>query len=301
MQSQYSIMVFQPHPFILEIAMPRIALVTNTAAAIPSELVARYGITLMPMQIHFLDGRYDEGDEISNEEFYMRLLREDVVPSTSPPSVGRYARVFQQLAAEYDVILSIHISQALSGSYHSALAAIEQVRGAKIYLHDSGSASLGTGLQALTAARLAEQGAGIDALLAALQRQRERTLMMFAPATLKYMRNSGRLGPLAMMIAAWLNIKPLIKVSDGKLELLDRARSWGAALDRQISEIVSFSKDEAPAEIAICHVNALAAAEALAERVRQQFPQAQIYIADAGPAMAVHIGPGALGLATYLP
>jgi DegV family protein with EDD domain len=292
-------MGIQPRPFVPEIAMPRIALVTNAAAAIPPELVARYGITLMPMQIHFLDGRYEEGSEISNAEFYARLLREDVVPSTSPPSVGRYARVFQSLAAEHDVILSIHISQALSGSYHNALAAVEQVRGARIFLHDSGSASLGTGLQALTAARLLEQGAGIEALLAALQHQRERTLVVFAPATLKYMRNSGRLGPIAMTIAAWLNIKPLIKVSDGKLELLDRTRSWEAALSRQIDEIVSFCKDGPPNEIAVCHVNALAGAEALAERIRERFPQAQIYIADAGPTMAVHIGPGALGLAIY--
>jgi DegV family protein with EDD domain len=258
-------------------------------------------MTLMPMQIHFLDGRYEETNEISDKEFYARLLREDVVPSTSPPSVSKYARTFQSLAAEHDLILSVHISQALSGSYHNALAAIEQVRGAKIFLHDSGSATLGTGLQALTAARLIEQGAGIDALLAALQHQRERTLVVFAPATLMYMRNSGRLGPIAMTVAAGLNIKPLIKISDGRLELLARARSWDAALGRQIDEIVSFGKGGSPSEIAVCHVNALAAAEALAERVRAQFPHAQIYIADAGPAMAVHIGPGAVGLATYQP
>jgi len=294
-------MVIQPCRFVPEIAMPRIALVTNTAAAVPPELVARYSITLVPMQINFLDGGYEEGSEITTEEFYERLLREDVVPSTSPPSVGRYVRAFQSLAAEHDLILSIHISQALSGSYHNALAAVEQVRGARIFLHDSGSATLGTGLQVLTAARLIAQGAGIDALLAALQHQRERTLVVFVPATLKYMRNSWRVGPIAMTLASWLNIKPLIKLSDGKLELLDRLRSWDVALGRQIDAIASFSNDGPPREIAVCHANALAAAQAFAERVRKQFPQAQIYIADIGPVMAVHIGPGALGLATYQP
>jgi DegV family protein with EDD domain len=281
--------------------MPRIALVTNTAAAIPPELVARYGITLVPMQINFLDGQYEEGGDISAEEFYARLLREDVVPSTSPPSAARYARAFHALSAEYDIVLSIHISQALSGSYHNALAAAEQVRAARIILHDSGSATLGTGLQVLTAARLIEQGAGIDAVLAALQHQRERTLVVFAPATLRYMRNSWRIGPIAMTLASWLNIKPLIKVRDGKLELLDRLRSWDAALSRQIDEVASFGKDGGLSEIAICHVNALAEAEAFAERVRKRFPQAQLHIADVGPVMAVHIGPGALGLATYIP
>jgi len=279
--------------------MPGIALVTNTAAAVPPELIARYGITLVPMQINFLDGHYEEGNEITTEEFYVRLLREDVVPSTSPPSVGRYARAFHALAADHEIILSIHISQALSGSYHNALAAIEQVRGARIFLHDSGSVTLGTGLQVVTAARLIEQGAGIDTVLAALQQQRGRTLVVFTPATLKYMRNSWRVGPIAMTLATWLNIKPLIKVSDGKLELLDRMRSWDAALSRQIDEVARFCQDGPPSEIAVCHVNALAEAQSFAGRVRERFSQAQVYIAEVGPVMAVHIGPGALGLATY--
>lgn len=279
--------------------MRRIALVTNSAAGVPPELIARYRITQVPMQITFLDGHYDEGSELSTEEFYARLQREDVVPSTSPPSVGRYARTFHALAADHEVILSIHLSQALSGSYHNALAAAEQVSGARICLHDSGSATLGAGLQVLTAARLIEQGAGIEAVLMALQQQRGRTMMVFAPATLKYIRNSWRVGPIAMTLASWLNIKPLITVRDGKLELLDRMRSWDAALNRQIDEVARFCQDEPPSEIAVCHLNALSAAESFAVRVRDRFPQAQVFIAEAGPVMAIHIGPGALGLATY--
>jgi DegV family protein with EDD domain len=275
--------------------------VTNTAAAVPPELIARYDITLVPMQINFLDGQYEEGGEITTEEFYARLLREDVVPSTSPPSASRYARAFQALAADHDIILSIHISQALSGSYRSALAAAEQVRAAKVVVYDSGSVSGGTGLQVLTAARLIEQGAGIDAILMALQHQRDRTLVVFVPSTLRYMRNSWRVGPIAMTIASWLNIKPLIKVNDGKLELLDRIRSWDAALSRQLDEVARFSLDGPPGEIWIGQTNAPSQAQAFAQQVGERFPQVQIHVVEIGPAMAVHIGPGAVGLATYRP
>lgn len=279
--------------------MPRIALVTNTAAGVPPEEIARYGITQVPMQINFLDGHYDESSGLSTEEFYARLLREEVVPSTSPPSVGRYARIFHTLAADHEIIVSIHISLALSGSYRNALAAAEQVSQAKIYLHDSGSVTLGTGLQVLTAARLIEQGADIDAVLAALQRQRGRTLIVFAPATLKYLRNSWRVGATDMTLASWLNINPLIKVRDGKLELLDRMDSWDAALNRQIDEVARFSQDEPVSEIAVCQINAPIAAESFAGRVRERFPHAQVFIAEVGPALGIHVGPGALGLATY--
>jgi DegV family protein with EDD domain len=279
--------------------MPRIALVTNVAAAVPPELVTRHAITVVPMQINFLDGHYEELSEITSEEFYERLAKEDVVPSSSPPSVSRYLRTFRALAQDHDTILSIHISQALSGSYHNALVAAEQLPETRIVLHDSASVAMGTGLQVLTAARLIEQGAGIDAVLAALQHQRSRTLFVFAPATLRYVRNSWRVGPIAMLLASWLNIKPVIKMNEGKLDLLDRQRSWEAALSRQIDELTHFGASGQLSEIGISHINAPAEAKAFANRVHACFPHAQIYIADSGPALAVHMGPGALGLATY--
>ena len=87
--------------------MSRIALVTNTIAALPPDLTARHGITILPMLINFLDGAYEEGVDIDEVEFYERLEREVVVPATSAPTVSRYLRAFQELAAEHDTILSI--------------------------------------------------------------------------------------------------------------------------------------------------------------------------------------------------
>jgi len=281
--------------------MPRIALVTNNAAALPPDMVERYGITLVPMQINFLDGNYEEGSDIGFQEFYDRLEREDVIPSTSPPSVSRYVRTFRSLAANHEIILSIHISSTLGAAYQNAEAAAQQISEARVVLYDSGMVALGMGLQVLTAARLIEQGVGIDAILAALGRQRGRTLMVFAPATLRYLRNSRRAGPIATTLANLLGIKPVIGVSDGRLELIDRVRSWDGALNRQLDEAARFCAGTPPPEVGICHTNALSEAEAFAERVRAQLPAAQIYIADAGPIMAVHTGPGAIGLATYRP
>jgi DegV family protein with EDD domain len=281
--------------------MPRIALITNNAAALPPDIEERYGITLAPMQINFLDGNYEEGSDIGIREFYDRLEREDVIPSTSPPSVSRYVRAFRTLAADHEIILSIHISSALGAAYQNAEAAAQQISEARVVLYDSGMVAIGMGLQVLTAARLIEQGADIDAILAALRRQRSRTLMVFAPATLRYLRNSRRAGPIAAMLANLLGIKPVIGVSDGRLELIDRVRSWDAALVRQLDEAARFCAGAPPTEVGICHTNARSEAEAFAERVRARLPGVQIYIADAGPIMAVHIGPGAIGLATYRP
>jgi DegV family protein with EDD domain len=281
--------------------MSRIALVTNTIAALPSDLIARYGITILPMQINFLDGNYEEGVDIGEDEFYERLEREEVVPATSAPTVARYLRAFQELAADHDTILSIHMSAAFSDSNRNAQAAAQRLSGARVLLHDSGSVAMGIGLQALTAARLIERGAAIDDILAALAHQRQRTLALFTPATLRYMRNSRRVGPIAGVVATWLSIKPIIKIQEGRLKVIERARSMDAAQERQLDEVAGFLAGGAPPEIAICHAHAPAAAQAFVERARARFPGVPIHVSDIGAVLAVHTGPGALGLMTYKP
>src|SRR5262245_7300525 len=251
--------------------MSRIALVTNTIAALPPDLIARHSITVLPTLINFLDGNYEEGVDISEDEFYERLEREEVVPATSAPTVSRYLHTFQGLAADHDAILSIHMSAALSDSNRNAQTAAQRFSGARVLLHDSGSVAMGIGLQALTAARLIERGAQIDDILAALEHQRRYTLVLFTPATLRYMRNSRRVGPIAGVVATWLNIKPTIRVHEGRLTVIERARSMEAALERQIDEVARFFAGTAPPELAICHGHAPAAAQSFAERVRARF------------------------------
>jgi DegV family protein with EDD domain len=170
-----------------------------------------------------------------------------------------------------------------------------------VLLHDSGSVAMGIGFQALTAARLIERGVGIDDILAALEHQRRRTLALFTPATLRYMRNSRRVGPIAGLVATWLSIKPIVKVHEGRLAILDRARSMDAALERQLDETAGFFAGAAPPELAICHAHATTAAQLFAERVRARFPDAPLHVSDIGAVLAVHTGPGALGLMTYRP
>jgi fatty acid-binding protein DegV len=107
--------------------------------------------------------------------------------------------------------------------------------------------------------------------------------------------------PCIVLVATWLNIKPIIKVYNGRLGLLDRVRSSAAAMERQLAEAKRFFEGTSPGEIAVCHVNARAEAEVFVARVRLRFPDALIHISDAGAVLAVHIGPGAFGLMTYRP
>lgn len=280
--------------------MSRIALVTNSASALPADLVERYNIVVVPMVLNFLDGNYEEGVDMSLSEFYSRLVREPVIPITSPPSAPKYARTFRSLAEQnYDAILSVHISSHLSASYQNAVEAARDVSDVRILVHDSGSVALGTGFQVLTAARLREQGASVEQIMAALHYQRERTLALFTPATLRFMRNSRRVGPIASLVATWFNIKPVVRVVDGRLYALDRPRSWSSALERQIDELAAFLDGEVPVEIGICHANAPDAVAAIMPLVQERFSGTTLRVADLGAVIATHVGPGGVGLATY--
>lgn len=281
--------------------MPRIALVTHTSAAVPPELIEQYAITLVPMQIAFLNGSYAEGADISTAEFYQRLEEEEVIPVTFPPSVPEYVRTFRALAANHDIILTVNMSNALSQAQANADLAASQVAGVRVVQHDSGSGAMGTGLQVLTAARMIEQGSDIEAIMAALQRQRERTLALFTPATLRFIRNSGRIGPIAALVAMWFGIRPVIQVVEGRLIVVERTRSLEAALDRQLVELATFLEGVDPVEFGVCHANDSEGAAAFAARVQAQYPRARVYIADQGPVLSVHTGPGMIGVATYRP
>lgn len=276
--------------------MSRIALVTNSVAAIPADLIARYQITLVPMQIHFLNGSYEEERDISLAEFYERLAHEEVIPSTSPPSIRRYTEVFRSLAATHDTILSVHMSSTLTKSFRNAQLAAQQFEGAQVLVHDSGSVALGAGFQVLAAARMIEQRASAEAIMAELQRLRERTRVLFTPASLRFMRNSQQIGPISALIATWLNIKPIVSFHNGRIALIDRCRSFAAALDRQRAELARLLGGDRPAAIGVCHANAPDVAATLAEQIRAQFARAHIYTSDMGAVLAIHVGPGTIGL-----
>lgn len=250
----------------------------------------------MPLQITYLRGNQEE-PQADLRAFYAALEKEEVFPSSLPPSFGRYTALFDQLLIEYDHVLVIEISPTFSESYARARDAATAF-GNRVIVHNSRSLSMGTGLQALAAARMIQDGATLEAVLERLRAQTAGTYSMLVPASMKYLRNSRRIGNLAMTVATFLNIMPVLACEHDLISMVSRSLSFQESVGKMLDAFCERYTDAPPNEIGVTHANS-PLADAFYQQVQARFPGVPTYLSDVGPVMAVNSGPGALGISAY--
>ncbi|MBC8249295.1 MAG: DegV family protein [Anaerolineales bacterium] len=274
-----------------------IKIVTDSTADVPQELMERYDIRQVPINIQFGTETYQEGIEIDRPTFYRKL--EEVMPTSSQPSPGQLVEVYRPLAEDGHSIISIHVTSKHSGTYQSAVLAKSMLPEADIEVFDSLSISIGTGYQVLAAARAAEEGKSMGEIIQLLEGIRSRMYLYLTPATLKYLQKSGRVGKLAGSLASLLNVKPIIKVEDGLLEAFEKVRTRGKALDRLVELTEEAVGTTEPVKLGIPHAQIPAEAEKLKERLESTFNCDEMIVVDLACSLTVHGGPGVIGIISY--
>lgn len=275
--------------------MTPVRLLTSTIASLPRAAIERYGIQLIPFTIQFLDGNYKESEDLDLAEFYRRLEQADAIPTTAPTSTAQWVQVFQQLGGAPALVF--HVAGQLSRSYEYALQAAGRIGDPGIINIDSGSFSLGAGLLVLAAAQALEGGESPGAAAALIERLRPHTFMMFTPPSVRYLRMSGRVGRLPALAASLIGIQPALALGPEGIEVAGRARSAAAARELLLEKLAAFAGSRGLRALGVTHTNAPAAAESFAAQVAGRFPGVPFAVSDAGPILAVHAGPGVLGLA----
>jgi DegV family protein with EDD domain len=271
-----------------------IRIATDSTCDLPADLAAAKQIAVIPMFVNFGDESFLDGVEISRREFYNRIATSDVHPTTSAPSPSAYIREYDRLAAQGATeVISIHLAGALSNVFQMAQLAAKDTASLHVTAVDGEQVSLGTGILALAAAEAAEQGAKREEILALLKRWIARTHTFAVLDTLEFLRRSGRVNRLQSSLGTWLNIKPVLKVHRGSVDL-ERVRTRMQAQKRLIELAAAVSPLE---RLAFLHTNA-------PERLAQ-FQQEAAHLVPAGvspvvgevtPVIGSHVGPGAVGL-----
>lgn len=278
--------------------MNAIAVVTDTDASLPPELAARYRIGLVPINVHFGDEKFETGIDIDDETLFARVDREGVMPTTSAPTPGQFARAYQAaFDAGAQTVICFCVSSAISATYSAALSARELVEGGEVVVVDTQSVSMGQGFMALAAAEAAEAGAGVEEILARAQAVRDHASLYASLATLRYLALSGRVGQVAAGMGDLLHIKPILTMREGKLDLLEKVRTRKRAWARVV-ELMAQSVDGRPIErMAVVHVAAEAEARAFADLLRESVacPEEIVY-APFTAGLSVHTGPGFVGV-----
>ncbi len=275
-----------------------IKIITDSTCAMSPDFLHQRNIEMVPLKVNFgNDETYDEIIGISNQEFYQRLITENVFPSTSQPSAGEFKVAFERAATPNDQLLVLTLSSKLSGTFSSAQTAASMSPHIPITLFDSRSVALGLGLMVATASDMAQAGRSLDEILARLEQMRRDMRIFFIVDTLEYLRKGGRIGGAAAFVGSILKIKPILTFIDGVIEPFDKVRTKRKALARILELLKAAVPDpNMPVQIGVMHAAAETEVQPLEAQVRAIFPNVQRAITgEIGPVLGAHGGPGLLG------
>ena len=272
-----------------------VKVVTDSCADLPAEIVKELGVSVVPLNVYFGDKTFKDGVEITAEEFYDRLIKGPIMPKTTAPAPGAFIEIYSQFADETDEIVSIHISQKLSGTYNSAMLAKQQTgKKARIEVIDSLMVSTAQGLLVIKAARAAKEGANLDQIVDLLKKAIPKTRLFFVLDTLEYLHKGGRLGRAQAFLGSLLNVKPLLSIHDGEVHPLERVRSR----QKGIARVIELAKGAAPfEELAFIYTTNPAEVKTLEGELASLAPKGHVYTARIGPTIGTYAGPEALAVA----
>ncbi len=298
---------------IVEIEEPRdlIRVVTDSTSDLPAELARAHGIQIVPLLVLFGYRVYHDGVDLKPSDFYEQLEKGPVHPRTNPPPRTDFLEVYKTLAAQKDLI-SIHLSEKLSQTVVHARAAAEegmsafqQARGQAeqvvLRVVDSESVSLGLGMLALFAARMARRGLEPDQIVERLEGMRRRIHVLFAVNTLDYLARGGRIGKAQAFFGNLLGIKPILGVVDGEVVAVDKVRGGRAAQPRLVELLAKRVDPSRPVVVSIAHAKAPVWADRLRGLMARTFRFSELIVAEMGPVVGTHAGPGTVGAALFQP
>ena len=272
-----------------------VRIVTDSTCDLPEHIVEQLGITVVPLTVFFGDEALLDGVEIDSQTFYERLRGPGPLPRTSQPSVDLFQEAYERLGADGSELVSIHLSSKLSGTLNAASVAREVVKDTThVELIDSYQVSLGLGLIVMEAAVTAQAGKNLAEVVAATRRAMDSTGVYLVADTLEFLRRGGRIGRARSLLGSILSIKPILRVEDGEVAPLERVRTRSRAIERLYQLALDHPRTKT---LFVAYAGDSAQAEELIERLRPTLPHTEILIAELGPAVGVHTGPGSLGIA----
>jgi len=283
--------------------MPKVAIVTDTTACIPQELVEEHGIELVPVVFIFGDKSYRNGIDMNTAEFYTRLRQAKKLPTTSGSLPTPYLEAYHRASQRADSIFCITIPAKFSGLYNSAQLAVEMAKEAlpnvTIEVLDCGTAAAGQGLVVLAAAKAAALGKSLTEVIGITKSVMQRVNLLATLDTLRYLVKGGRVPKAAALASSLLQIKPIFTVSDGEARPVTNARTMPGAMKRILKIMGQEIIKGQPLHVAVMHADALDKARKLENEISKRFNCTELFITEFTPVMGVHTGPGVIGVAFY--
>ncbi len=273
-----------------------VSIVTDSTTYVPRELLERSSITTVSLYVGWEGDLRAEHEYVDLDAFYARLRDSPELPKTSQPSAGDFLAVYRPLLAQGRDVVSIHLSEGLSGTCQSAreAAAMLAAEGSEreVWVHDAQTGAGGLGCLVLAAAELARRGEGAEEILAGVQQARASLGMWFCLDTLEYLRRGGRIGAAQAAVGTALKIKPILTFGT-EITPVGRVRTHRRAIERMVEHLEELRDDEADAWI-VQHAQAPEDARRLVEAGQELFGCEPLFCSEVGPVLGAHLGAGVL-------
>ncbi|MBG0785187.1 MAG: DegV family protein [Anaerolineaceae bacterium] len=277
--------------------MSKIAFVTDTDSSLPADLAHEYGISLIPIPVSFGEDTYITGETIDDTRLFEIIDASGKLPTTAAPSPNAYEKAYQAALDDgADHIICICCSSKVSAIFNNAQIAAEAFPEADITVIDSLQVSLALGFMVLYAVEAAQKGADKEAVLELIENLRPRVHVYGALPTLKYLAMGGRMGKLVAGVGNTLEIKPILTSRDGKLDLLEKVRTWKKARNRLVELAEACTEGKSVEKVGMIHVNNEAGVKTLHKQLGERISLPEDYLlAEFTAGLSVHTGSGVVG------
>jgi len=272
-----------------------VKIVTDSTADLPEDLVNELGVTVVPCYVCFGKDLYRDRVDISEDDFYKRLLQDSTFPTTTQPTVEDFAKVYRELSSKADAIISIHISKKLSGTCNSALQGKKLVENVcPIEVVDSETTTMALGLTVVAAAAIAKRGNSMQQMLDDIRQVVPDVQLFVLFDTLKYLAKGGRIGKAKSLLGSLLSVKPILKIKDGEFVPVVQMRSRAKGMEKLFDLAREVGNIE---DLAITYSTTPDDARALADQINSTLHPKQVRVARVGAVLGVHGGPGVIAMA----
>jgi DegV family protein with EDD domain len=276
-----------------------ISIVTDSTSDIEPSRAAELGVSVVPLFVVWGDRSYRDYVDLSRPQFYEMLAGESTLPTTSQPTPAMFEDAFRPLAERGDDILCIVVSSKLSGTINAARAASQRFPDARIEIFDSQSVAGGLGMHVHKAHDMAQSGASMEEILAALAGEQQAQRMYALIADLSHIQRTGRIGKAQAAIGTMMKIVPVLCLKDGLVAAEAQVRTWARAQETMLDLTLQNTPEPARARYLVMHTNAPELAQTVSDKLQARLGGAQpkmLDILEAGPVIAVHGGSGAVGI-----
>ena len=275
------------------------AVVTDSTVYIPKETRERLHIHMMPLNVIFSNEAYREEVDITADEFYEEVKKQDKLPTTSQPPIGLFVEKFEELEKEYDDVISIHLSSGISGTYQGAISAGDMVEGIRVHAFDSEISCRVQGFYVLEAAQMALEGKSAEQIMTRLQEMKHSVRAYFMADDLSHLQRGGRLSSAQALIGSLLQVKPVLHFVDKVIVPFEKIRTRKKALKRIADLLGEDAASGLPYRAVIIHAKREKEAKEWQAELETRFPNVEFDLSYFGPVIGTHLGEGSMGMGWY--